>query len=130
MLIKVLTSVPKTTDMRARQLLRQAYENTFGIHDYIEQAITEKSILDPDKKRPLSAVEMHKAIDPSVGSKLYLNIKLFADLDIAKYYNISLEQYLNLPHDIATFIRKDCSERRKKRHQAEDEVLSELTNKP
>ena len=112
--------------MRARQLLKQAYENTFGIHDYIEQAITEKSILDPDKKNPLSTVELHKPIDPSIGSKLYANIKLFADLEIAKYYNISLEQYLNLPHDVATFIRKDCSDRRKKRYQAEDSVLSNI----
>lgn len=124
----MLTNVKKTHYLRANALLKQAYENTFGIFDYIDYAYAETNITDPKLKRPLASVELHPAIDSSLDSKLYAHIKLFADLEIGKYYNISLSQYLELPHDIANFIRKDCSSRREKRHSEESVIVKELKN--
>lgn len=116
----------KTNYLRANAVLKQAYENTFDIFDYVEYAQAEPNIQDPSKKKPLASIEMHKPVDPSIGNRLYAHIKLFADLEIGKYYNISLFQYLDLPHDVASYMRKDCSDRREKRHKEETTIVQEL----
>lgn len=106
----------------------QAYENSQGIHDYIAQEIYERSITDPDLKRPLSTVALHPNESICEGSGLYELMKMYADRKINTHYGLSLMEYLDLPHDVCQFIMLDCTNRLQKEYNTTADVLDSLNN--
>jgi len=108
--------------------LHQAYENSQGIHDYISQEIYEQSVTDPELKRPLSSVALHGPEDICTGSKLFELIKLYADRKVFTHYGLSLVDYLDLPHDVASFIMMDCTQRLQKEYNTTSDVLESMNS--
>ena len=90
-------------------ILQQAYENTFGIYDYVRQAYTEVAVTDPGLKRPLSSVAMHEAEDLSAGSRIKELIKVFAKLKVYQQYGLSFTELLELPLEYVDDILLECS---------------------
>ena len=111
-------------------ILQQAYENTFGIHDYVRQTYNEAAITDPGLKRPLSSVALHPAEDVSAGSRIRELIKVFAKLKVYQQYGLSFTELLELPLEYVDDILKECSKLYKeeeKRAQALSETLNQAT---
>lgn len=98
----------KTTYIGGIQLLREAYDQTYAIHDYARQAVFERSKPPLDKFRPLSSVALHSAEDYiGTGREKWLT-RRFADLKIGTRFNISYMEFLDLPRWMVEFMIKDA----------------------
>lgn len=126
LLVKVLQDVKKTDPINSKALLQQAYENTFGIYDYVNQALVEQGLTDPALKKPLASVALHAAEDCCQSSKLYELLRLYSGLKVHDHYRLSLIEFLDLPHDVVDFILKDCVEKQKLEASKTHQVLEEL----
>jgi len=124
--MRVLREVKKTDPISSKIMLRQAYENTFGVFNYAQQAFDESRITDPSLKRPLAIVGMNDAEDYCNTSKLYELVKVYADEKVYDYYHLSLQDFLDLPHDMCDFIIADCKLRRKKDDKANANLINSL----
>jgi hypothetical protein len=98
-LVNVMRSAPKTDYLTGVQYLRQAYEVTFGIHDHIQQFENEQQNKNPELARPLSSVAIHHAEDLSKSSRFQYLYKRFAKLEIGQKFNVTLPQFIKLPHE-------------------------------
>lgn len=98
----------KTTYIGGVQLLREAYDQTYGIHDYARQVQMERSKPPLDKYRPLSSVALHTAEDYiGTGREKWL-VKRFADLKVGDRFSISFMEFLDLPRWMVEFMIKDA----------------------
>jgi len=114
LLMKVLREAKKTSILDAKSILYQAYETSFGIHDYISQAVNEEVQPDPARKRPLSAVAMHFAEDHSTTSRLYEMMRLFLKHNVFQATGLNWQQFLQLPHDQAEYLLLQCKQKLEK----------------
>lgn len=111
-------------------VLQQAYEDTFGVFNYIEQIQKEQTISDPSLKRPLTSVAMHPAEDVSAGSRIKELIKVFALLKVYQNYGLSFTELLELPVEYVDDILEECSKiykEEEKRATALTQTLSQAT---
>ena len=98
----------KTSYIGGIQLLREAYDQTYAIHDYAHQVHFERSKPPLDKYRPLSSVALHSAEDyVGTGREKWLT-KRFADLKVGSRFNISYMEFLDLPRWMVEFMIKDA----------------------
>ena len=110
--------------MEATRLLQEAYEQAYGVFDYIEQERRDLLASSADLKRPLSVIAMHSHEDVSVTNGIMKRIKQFADLNIGETYRISLDDFFDLPVEYATFIIEDCAKRVELKIKQQDGILS------
>jgi hypothetical protein len=108
-LVRVLRNSKKMDPVSSRIVLQQAYEDTFGIFNYISQIKQEQTITDPGLKRPLSSVAMHPAEDTSAGSRIRELIKIYARLKVYQNYGLSFTELLELPVEYVDDILMECS---------------------
>ena len=111
LLLRVLRETKKTDSLTAKSILYEAYETSFGIYDYLEQASLESVESQPDKKRPLSSVALHFAEDVSCTSKLYEMLDLFIDRNVLATTGMNWQQFLDLPHDLCERILIKCGKK-------------------
>lgn len=98
----------RTSYIGGIQLLREAYDQTYTIHDYARQVHFERSKPPLDKYRPLSSVALHSAEDyVGTGREKWLT-KRFADLKVGSRFNISYMEFLDLPRWMVEFMIKDA----------------------
>lgn len=126
LLIRVLREAKKTDHLTGRSILYQAYETTFGVFDYMAQAMTEHAQLDPDLKRPLASVALHFAEDVSSTSRLYELIRAFKDRKVYSVMGLSLTEFLDLPHDICEFILTECNKQQERDTASAQQVINDL----
>lgn len=126
LLLHVLRHSKRTDPLTAKSILYQAYETTFGIHDYLQEAMMEKSELDPHKKRPLSSVALHFAEDFCSTSRLYEMLDVFIDKNVHATTGLNLEQFLQLPHDVCEQILIRCDKKQAKDAAVQADVLNNL----
>lgn len=95
---RVIAETKKMSLLAGKETLYQAYDMTFGIHDYVQQAMRENESTDPASKRPLSSVAMHSAEDfPGHSTRIGHLMKAFAEYKIATHFGISFPDFLKLP---------------------------------
>lgn len=112
MLVEIIRTTKKETSYTsASSLLRQVYEQYSGLHDYFLQKQIESNTTDPNLKRPLSSISFKKGEDIYAHTRTFDIIKAFADNNVKEFYNMSLVEFLNLPHVICAFILEDCQKR-------------------
>lgn len=125
----MLLQAKPVNQVEARLMLMQAYETTFDIFDHIKHEAMDESVTDIDNRRPLASMAMHRAEDASSESRLYGTIELFSDRDVHKFFGLSLNEFLDLPHDICEHILTVCSNKQNRNNKATDMALSELSGK-
>ena len=107
-------------------ILNQAYENTFGIYDYVGQAMKERNLAEASLKEPLSSVSMHYAENYCETSRLYELIQLYDICKIYQIYRISLSEFLEYPHDVVEYMLKTANEKTRKENSQTENMLEEL----
>jgi hypothetical protein len=99
---QVLQHTQPLSQLSAKQVLREAYDVTFGIFDHLQQAQFEKSRPGPQSKRPLASVAMHPAEEwARENSDLDRVMRGFADNDVGGIFKISFPEFLALPVEYA-----------------------------
>jgi hypothetical protein len=93
--------------LEAKELLYEAYDNTFGIFDHVRQAQLESRSSNADQKRPLASVALHPAEDwAGVDTQLEKVLKGFADNNVKEIFGIGIDVFLNLPVEYAQRIMR------------------------
>ena len=105
----MLRVTPKTSLMDARGILFQAYETQYRIHDHLAQSRNEAMVMNPDQKRPLSAVAQQPAEDFSRTSRLYQLYELFVKNKVYPATGMNWLAFIELPHDLCLFILETCA---------------------
>lgn len=85
----------------AQLLMREAYEQAYGLFDHEHYSV----------KRPLSIVGMHPKENTSAYSLLYRTFYKYRQLDIAKDWGLSIDEFLALPREYVHLIFKITEER-------------------
>lgn len=127
LLENILTNSKKTSLLAGKETLYQAYDLMSGIHDYVRQAYTEKTMTDPSLKRPLSSVAMHKA-EEYTGSESQLGrlVRLFADLKIGPTFQLSLTEFLDLPVEYAEIVMRAAKDSMNRDSAVTQNVMNDL----
>jgi hypothetical protein len=129
---RVLAETKPLDSIAAEQVLREAFDQTFGIFDHLKQAQIEESARTqkrPELCRPLASVALHPAEDWA-GEKTHLDLVMegFAENRVAELFNISFLDFLDLPVEYAARLMKISKlmlERRKNRDkQTQNEIES------
>lgn len=121
---KTLLESKKTNYPEGVSLLRQAYETTFGIHDYFQQEANESVLTDPLQKRPLTSIAFHNVEDVSTYSSLYEMIRVFRDRKVYSIFGLSLKDFLDMPPDICDHILTLCSEQQKVDNKINTDIMA------
>jgi hypothetical protein len=125
-LYNALTRLPKTSFVEGQDLLNQAYETSFGIHDHNEQNGYEELETDPNKKRPLSSVAMHFSCDTSTTSRLYEMMRIFKDKKVYQNFGLSLTEFLEYPPDLCDHMLLLSMEQQEQDYKTQQNVLNNL----
>lgn len=100
---QVLQKVKPMGSIAAQQMLREAYDVTFGIYDHLGAARLESNPLTaPDAKRPLALVALHPAEDwAGQHTTLEYIMRSFADNQVGEIFKISIFEFLDAPVEYA-----------------------------
>jgi len=113
----LLKEAPKVVASDAQLLMIEHYHKEFGIAEYSDQTM---------QLHPLNHVAMHPAEDPITGSFLVETLKRFANLKVGDIFHISLESFLNLPHDMCELLFEIAEPMQKETIDKEDKILSNI----
>lgn len=113
----LLNKVPILCSTDTQLLLMDKYDFIYGIcnHDLVEAS------------RPLSIIALHPAENTDAGSTIYERIDQFATLQVGKYFNLSLTEFLEYPRDIVIHILEIASKMQEKGISDQSGILDELT---
>lgn len=114
---ELLNIAPLMCSTDTKLLLTDKYDSVYGICNH--------SLL--DATRPLSIVGMHPAEGTDVGSTIYERIEQFATLQVGKFFNISLTEFLEYPRDIVIHILEVAYKMQPKETNAASELLDKLS---
>lgn len=94
----------------------------------MQQDEIEKTITDPNLKRPLASVGMNRAENTFIYSKLFDRIKSYADNNVGEFYKMGLVEFLRLPRIYCDYILKDSAKRLSAKVGDMDKVISDMNN--
>jgi hypothetical protein len=69
---------------------------------------------------------MHPAEDTSNGSMMYERISLFAQLQVAKFFGLSLKEFFEFPPDVVTHILETASKMQANEGNTASGILDQL----
>lgn len=101
-----------------RIVLRDMYMHHSGIFPILDKTVT--------AGRPFASVELHEAEDIIDTSRLNASINSFIGKDIAKHTNLSLMDYLRLPHDYIIMINNAIAIKRRQMEDAGNSLVNDL----
>jgi hypothetical protein len=118
-ILEMLATAPQMCATDAQLLLRDRYDQTYGIFNH--------DLGDPD--RPWALIGMHWAEDCSTGSYLYERIEAFEDKKIYARFGLSLTEFLALPRDVTDHLFRIANKKQSVENKITGEVLNELQGK-
>lgn len=92
------------------------YESKYGIYNHLQ----------PDPNRPLASVAMHECEDFTSKSVTEGVIRTYAKKGIMETFGLNLEQFMNLPMDIADMLVLIADEERASKNKTISEVEKSL----
>ena len=95
---RLIADSPVVDPLTSRILMRQAYQQTYGIYDYIGQREYEQGAGDPSRHRPFSRTELHLPEDTYAFSFAADAMKTYVNAKIQKWFGISFLEFIDLPH--------------------------------
>ena len=107
---------PQMCSTDTQLFLLDRYDTIFGICNH--------DLADPSKT--LLHVAMHAAEDFTSGSLLYERLDQFADLQVGKFFNISLTEFLELPSDVCTHLLEKSASMQKTEGTLAGNMLDQL----
>jgi hypothetical protein len=107
---KLISTYRKSSSLEGQQILREAYDQSYGIFDYTRQAHIERSTSNKSLYRPLSSVAIHYAEDVVGTDEMASVIEQFGRLRIYERFGLDLIQYLSLPREMFRVVRKQAEE--------------------
>lgn len=108
-----LRVAPKLQASDGQLLLRESYEQVFGIFDHRNDV----------SGRDLAVMGLHPAEDAHTPSLLYERIEQYFEKDVFKYTGLTPERFLELPRDIGWKIFEECDKKAKRENQAAKTAL-------
>ena len=115
-LIETLRISPRLCSTDMQLLMLEKYEIKYGICDHNVSGNT----------RPLLLQAMHPTEDATTNSLLELRIEQFAELRIGRHFNISLNEFFNLPRDVVLKMISVANKMQKIEGSVASDLLSNL----
>ena len=109
-LADVIKTYKKLPYMDGLQIMREAYDQSYGIFDHTAQIVRERQTSDPNAKRPLATVAHHASEATGNYSPVALVVKTFGRLKIYEKFGLSLTDYLQLPREYAESVMRQAEE--------------------
>jgi hypothetical protein len=123
---QVLQGYEKITYLEGVKLLQDAYMQSYGVFNLVQQAAMDAAAVSPDKKRPLASIAMHYAEDFTSTSTMQFVMKRYADAKVKDRYGLSLTEFLELPHEYTELIFEDCEEAMKVSITAQEKIMKSI----
>lgn len=120
--LDLLHRAPKVCSTDSQLLMLERYDTSFGVFNHRATVESVPGTVD----RPLALVAMHPSEDPITGSLLHERLKVFIELDIAKYVNISFPDFLDQPTYLCDLQIELCNEKQRKESEAIDRGLQNM----
>ena len=100
-LSRLITYAPALPSDAATILLGESYETTYGIHQHTPAS------------DPLESFLLHPLEDVSRNSRLYEHVRKFFRADVSKHSGLSMNDYFDLPRDIAEIVIEESEKKQK-----------------
>ena len=124
---RLLLESKKMSIVAGKELLYQAYDLSFGIHDYIKQRYNEDHSNDLTKNRPLSSVALHPAEDISGPDSRFGHIaKAFIEFKMATSLGYNLTEFLDLPVEYVELLVRIARKNHELDYRANNEGIQNL----
>jgi len=107
---------PQIQSVAAQLILRDRYETLYGIHDHQVE----------DPMHPMPLVAMWPQEDASTGSLLDERLEQFADLQVGRVFNCSLNEFLSQPSDVCFKMLEIAAKRKNTEVDTTDALLSRI----
>lgn len=121
--------IGKTDPVTAKLLLRQIYQQSYGIFDHLGQEKKDESLAtEPDQKRPLASIAKHPAESVSVASIYHERYTEYRLSNVLKYTGVTWSDFLNYPHDHCDFLIEYSLRESKRDEQSEEQTRQQLQN--
>lgn len=124
---EVIDRFPKTSYVEGQMLLRDAYDQAFGVFDHLQQRINEQSTSDPTNKRPLSSVAYHYPEDTE-GVTITATVRTFAQLRIYERFGLSLTEFLELPHEYTQVVLREAETLMGRLESDQNRIMADIQN--
>jgi hypothetical protein len=95
------------------------YETVYGIFNHLHPTA---------RNRPLASVAMFPSEDINDSGLLELVIRRYVEKDIRNVFGLNLEEFLNLPMDIAEMLMDISNDNREIKRQTLDKIENELNS--
>jgi hypothetical protein len=95
------------------------YETVYGIFNHLHPSA---------KNRPLASVAMFSSEDINDAGLLELVIRRYVDKDIHSIFGLNLEEFLNLPMDIAEMLMEIATTNKEVKKQTLDDIERNLNS--
>jgi hypothetical protein len=102
--------------VEAKIALTALYETKFGIYDHFSQY----------KKRPLAIVALHPCENINQNGLLEQIIRAYSKRGIKDVFGLNIQEFLDLPMDIAEMLMKVADEHRAANQQTLSEIEKEM----
>lgn len=114
----LLESLKKVSFPDVKMVMRDMYLHNAGLFPALDRAIT--------AQRPLASVALHESENTFTTSRLQAVIDTFVLKDISKHTNLSLMEYLHLPHDYVIMINNAVELKSRQQSSAGAALTNEL----
>jgi hypothetical protein len=121
----VLKTVVEPDQMRAKQILREAYVASSGLFDHLGHH-ARKGVLPLDQQRELISDELYPGEDLSLSSPFKSIMRRYIDAKVLTYFGLSFTEFISLPHVHCEEIFEVCREMLSRDDARQKQVLSEL----
>lgn len=98
--------------------MRDMYLHNAGLFPALDRSVT--------RERPLASIALHESENTFTTSRLAAAIETFVLKDISKYTNLTLMEYLNLPHDYVIMINMAVQLKRRQIDSVGNNLVNEL----
>lgn len=121
-----MRTAKKDSYVNSKQLLQQVYEQSSGLFDYLGQAHKEASVAEPNAKRPMASVALHKGEDTFAYSRVFDTIKAYADSNVKEYYGLNLQEFLQCSRVVTDFILTDSRRRLSSKASEDSKIIQSI----
>lgn len=111
--------LPKLDGPHAQKVMYDLYETVYGVFNHLHPS---------SRNRPLASVAMFPSEDINDSGLLELVIRRYVEKDIHSIFGLNLEEFLNLPMDIAEMLIDIANDNRATKKQTLDDIERTLNS--
>ncbi len=123
-LYQVYDQPKQTSYIAAKLLLEEAYQDSYGIFNYMQHAKALKA--GTEKPRPLASIAVHESEKNFYNYRLSRLLDRYINCDFGKYTGMSFKEYMALTKTDADSLVEACERHKKLQLAADDKALNDI----